>query len=346
MRAVAEVAAGIPAVEPGPLPPAEWWTGSSLAAPGYALARLSDPALAEALRGPALAAAASNAVLFDALAAIEARFAEGGLPLVLLKGAAVAGWAYADPSLRPMSDLDLWVRENDLEATAALLDSLGFARRPGREVAFSRGNVRVELHDTPFRGVWTHRTATPDLGGTWRRAEPAGPGRHARRLAPEDAALQTVVHTVVNVFSQWPLRALLDLAAGSRRRAIEWEAVAARAEAARLRTATWLVLDLADRIFGLQGAIPALERLRPGAARRASLASCVRAASLLRGRVPRAAARRHAFLLAVVDRPEDGARLVGRALWPEPAWLASRYGEGANRIRHLRALAGREENRR
>jgi hypothetical protein len=346
MRAVAEVAAGIEAVEPGPLPPAEWWIRSALAAPGYALARLSDPALAGALRGPALAAAASNAVLFDALAAIEARFAEADLPLVLLKGAAVAEWAYADPALRPMSDLDLWVRENDLEPASALLASLGFVRRPGREIALSRANVRVELHGTPFRGVWTDRTATPDVEGAWQRAEPAGPGRHARRLTAEDAVLQVVVHTVVNVFSQWPLRALLDLAAGSRRRTIDWEAVAARAEAARLRTATWLVLDLADRIFGVDGAIPAFERLRPGSARRASLASLVRAGSLLHGRLPRAATRRHAFLLAVVDRPEDGARLVGRALWPEPAWLAARYGEGAGRIRHLRALAAREEDRR
>jgi hypothetical protein len=346
MRAVAEVAAGIEAVEPTPLPPAEWWVRSALAAPGYALARLSAPALAGALRGPALAAAASNAVLFEALATIEARFAEAGLPLVLLKGAAVAGWAYVDPALRPMTDLDLWVRKNDLERAAVLLAGLGFERRPGREVAFSRGNVRVELHDTPFRGVWTYRTATPDVEGAWHRAEPAGPGRHARRLAPEDAVLQVVVHTVVNVFSQWPLRALLDLAAGSRRRTIDWEAVSARAKAARLRTATWLVLDLADRIFGIDGVIPALERLRPGVARRASLASLVRAESLLLGRVPRAAARRHSFLLAVVDRPEDGARLFARALWPEPAWLATRYGEGANRIRHLRALAAREEERR
>jgi len=346
MRAVAEVAAGVEAVEPGPLPPAEWWIRSALAAPGYALARRSDPALAEALRGPALAAGAANAVLFDALAGIEAHFAESGLPLVLLKGAAVAGWAYADPALRPMGDLDLWVRESDLGRANGCLRDFGFARLPGREVALARGNVRVELHDSPFRGWWTRFAATPDLAGTWHRAEPAGPGRHARRLSPEDAALQVVVHSVVNAFSQWPLRSLLDLAAGSRRRKIDWEGVAERAEAWRLRTATWLVLDLADRIFGVDGAIPALERLRPGAARRASLASFVRAGSLLQGRVPRGAARRHAFLLAVVDRSEDGARLVGRTIWPEPAWLAARYGEGAGRLHHLRALAGREENRR
>jgi hypothetical protein len=30
--------------------------------------------------------------------------------------------------------------------------------------------------------------------------------------------------------------------------------------------------------------------------------------------------------MLLVDRLRDGARLLGRALWPEDAWLAARYG--------------------
>jgi len=35
--------------------------------------------------------------------------------VVLLKGAAVAGAAYDDVAWRPMADLDLWVRDDDMD---------------------------------------------------------------------------------------------------------------------------------------------------------------------------------------------------------------------------------------
>jgi hypothetical protein len=31
-------------------------------------------------------------------------------------------------------------------------------------------------------------------------------------------------------------------------------------------------------------------------------------------------------MTALVDRPRDGARLIGRTLWPERWWLTARYG--------------------
>ena len=42
---------------------------------------------------------------------------------------------------------------------------------------------------------------------------------------------------------------------------------------------------------------------------------------------------RFLFLLAMVDRPLAAARLLGRAVWPEEAWLAARYGTGGVRVR-------------
>ena len=81
-----------------------------------------------------------------------------------------------------------------------------------------------------------------------------GEGRHARRLADEDAIVQTAFHVVVNQFGQAPWRGLMDLAVLSRARRIDWDAVADRASTWRLRAACWLVLDIADCLIGLPGA--------------------------------------------------------------------------------------------
>jgi hypothetical protein len=61
-------------------------------------------------------------VLRDILAACSA----AGIRVLVLKGAALAQLVYPDSALRPMSDLDLLVREADLAQTCKLLAHLGF----------------------------------------------------------------------------------------------------------------------------------------------------------------------------------------------------------------------------
>ena len=45
------------------------------------------------------------------------------------------------------------------------------------------------------------------------------------------------------------------------------------------------------------------------------------------------------YLLSVTDRPIDAAYLLLRAVWPEPRWLAARYGQAGLRMR-VRHAAG------
>jgi hypothetical protein len=172
---------------------------------------------------------------------------------------------------------------------------------------------------------------------------PLGPGRHAHRLAAEDAILQTAFHVAVNQFGQAPLRGLMDLAVLARRHVIDWTAVASRARAWRLATATWLVLDTANRLIGLPDCELALSELRPTRARRAALRAFVTPRSVLAERDLTRPLRHQAFMMALVDRRRDGARLVGRTLWPEPWWLAARYGGPVSRVRHLFRLVRRGE---
>jgi hypothetical protein len=340
-------------------PLAEWLVRNDLGGLGYAWALANDRPLARLLKAAAVGGAAGNLAHFASLERIECRFAALRIPMVLLKGAAVASSAYHDPSFRSMTDLDIWVDDEDVPRAVDGIRALGFrqdAGLPHRPAALQRlscgelvfrhaggAHGLVELHYGAFQGWWIQRVACPDKTAVWNRAEPMGPGRHARRLAPEDAILQTAFHVVVNQFGQAPWRGLMDLAVLSRVHDIDWDAVAERARSWRLRTATWLVLDTADRLIGLAGGGPAVAGLKPARGRRAALRSFVTPSALLSGRDLARPTRRHAFMLALVDRPRDAARLIGRALWPERWWIAARYGRPVGRVEHLWGLVRRGE---
>ena len=71
------------------------------------------------------------------------------------------------------------------------------------------------------------------------------------------------------------LRGLLDVALLARSQPVDWQAVAERAHDWRVAAATWLVLDLADALFGLPGA----GRRSPGCAPAGYGAGCWAASS-------------------------------------------------------------------
>jgi len=336
---------------------AGWLIRNDLGGVGFAGAAPTDPELGAMLRGAARGVAAGNLAHFATLERIERRFESDHLPMVLLKGAAVACSGYHDASFRSMSDLDIWVRDEDMPRAVLSLGTIGFQREPGLpgrpealqarsggELVFRKTGSEhgvVELHFGAFQGWWVQRTAQPDGEAVWRRATPVGPGRHALKLAPEDAILQTAFHVVVNQFGQAPWRGLMDLAVLARAHAIAWDAVAERARDWRLETATWLVLDMADRLIGLPGCAVALAQLRPSRLRRTALRAFMTPSALLSGRDLTRRSRRHGFMLALVDRPRDGVRLIGRTLWPEAWWISARYGRPVGRVAHLWGLVRR-----
>jgi hypothetical protein len=103
--------------------------------------------------------------------------AGAGVHVMLLKGISYAGWLYAEPAERPMSDVDLLVRRRDHDRAITHLVGLGY-RRAGpaiqrstrhHAVTLKRPHAAVDLHRSP---VQHGRIAIP-MGEVWRRALPA-----------------------------------------------------------------------------------------------------------------------------------------------------------------------------
>ncbi len=202
---------------------------------------------------------------------IRAAWSDLGVEHAPLKGLTLAERFYSPPQARTMCDIDLLVREDDLEpAVQSLLRLPGFSlvetipegpwRRAQKDVGLNvqlgESTFLVEVHyrieqfsrlDIDYRSVW--QRATPD-------------SEHRRQLDINDELVFTAYHLSR---SNYPHRFIwyLDIHALANSDP-DWEAVVERARAWGCATALWIVLLRAQSILQEQ-LIPRfwLERLAP-----------------------------------------------------------------------------------
>ncbi len=294
------------------------------------------------------------------LAMVLRALAGAGIVPMLFKGAVLAYTAYPSHTCRPMGDLDLWLDESEMSAAQAAIEQLGYVQRhkinrPAAFQALNDGEIQligsepgsglIELHFGVFAGEWLRRTAQVRSGEVQERVVPVTIlGQPAKMLAAEDAMIQLALHLAVNHQFAYPwVRGLVDMALLARTQTVDWNLVADRARAWRVATPVWLALSLADTIVGLDETRSILPTLAPSALQRRILHLFVSPRSLLQRQNIASGPLRLLLLLAMVDRLPDALRLLGRAIWPEEAWLSARYGLATRAVRRhhlLSALRG------
>ncbi|MCH8146402.1 MAG: nucleotidyltransferase family protein [Planctomycetes bacterium] len=158
--------------------------------------------MVERLRRAATAVAATNLHLQKELARILTAFHRAGIPVMLLKGAALGPTIYGRPDLRPMGDVDLLVRPEHVTDALALLCADGARRgfeliradffpKYHYEVEFFTGGprpARLDLHARPFRPLRIARTMPDDALWT-----------HALRISINDVPAWMPCHELMFV---------------------------------------------------------------------------------------------------------------------------------------------------
>lgn len=194
--------------------------------------------------------------------------AEHRIPVMLLKGGALAHRLYPDMAERPMGDLDVLVRPNDAERAWELAQTTGWCRR--RDVPDARHYIGHQ-HLAPLeddQGAQTGLEIHTELftrqapfalpaAALWQRAEHAllfGEAVHV----PDTADL--LVHACLHFawshemsFGVW--RTLNDVRVLVDRAGVDWDALVVRARQARGATCCYWTLRLARDVAG--AAIPA-----------------------------------------------------------------------------------------
>ena len=315
---------------------------------GGRLTNAIPAAESDRLRAHYYAIAARNAHLVGTLGAILSAMQPRGIAVIVLKGASMLESSYGNVGARPMDDVDLLVRESELDRAAALLRQLGFvADEHYRSISwyrenlhhlppFKRGPVSVELH---------HRLLPPRVAPAvpidelWERAVPATIGGvETLALSATDQLTHLVQHIALSHRFAGCLSRLPDIAALMARSSaqVDWDAFAMASRGVERETC--VALQLAARCTGTafpQNAIAGLRRSGALGLRDESrlLALTMRMATRVGdGRlVPEWLAR--AALDALLSRRGTGARLRAIAHAIVDSWRA------AGRKRGLRWLA-------
>lgn len=149
---------------------------------------------------------ARNLALAGELRKLLRTFRDHGIPCLPLRGFALAERLYADVSPRPMGDIDLLVRKEDLHRVQAMFRNLGFTemdRRPGFASAFSYTfkffversfMVIVEPHWTIAYPPFTDRL---DMEAVWSRCVPTRVvGEQTLSLGREDLLIHLCLHLI------------------------------------------------------------------------------------------------------------------------------------------------------
>ena len=291
---------------------------------------------------------------------------DADVPVVPYKGIDLANTVYTDMRMRPMTDVDLWVRNEDLPVAVDALANVGLVRKPSPDgnAPYPRawdGEVKLrrrdddhtvaELHLGPFPGEWLHRAAKIDRAAVWDRLTPGRLlGHPILRMSPEDHTLEVALHAAINSqFSYVPLRQLLDLVMLARA-GLDAETLAQRAAEWRVTGPVRLAFTLAGEAYHDPSTETVSERLRANGPRHRS--GCAYALPTLGDLV---AARhlsstrlmRYVYFLRLTHGWSDAARLLRLGLWPEPSWLLARYGSDGPtaRLTHIGSLLSRDRRR-
>ena len=204
--------------------------------------------------------------LRDALPALE----RAGIPVVVLKGMALAHLVYPDPTLRPMQDVDLWTPLQQLDAAVDTLRQAGFQFpsrtyegrwTPGMQQDADRA---LEVPGTPI--FFELHGSLPTLAGlppafataAFDRATPLPLGDlRARVLAPEDQLLHVALHLSLRHQFRSGLLGLVDLALLVEHWRDRWNWSALCDDYRRLGVAQWMRLSFRLAHLLLDAPIPA-----------------------------------------------------------------------------------------
>ncbi|MBK8798176.1 MAG: nucleotidyltransferase family protein [Anaerolineales bacterium] len=226
------------------------------------------------------AALATNTLALEEAARLWARCAAQGIDAVALKGVALLATIYQDRGVRPLGDIDLWVRAQDGAEAQAVLRAAGYhglphqdTRGPQRFLAertFMRNTapaMQVDLHTGPWARPALHSAPLT----TWLWSHTQIVATESGPLRVFDASAQ-LVHLCLHATQHdegrlRPLR-LHDLAVILAEAPLEWAEVTAIGQAARVTPALEQALDATLDAWGVAAPV---EMSWPIASRRARL---------------------------------------------------------------------------
>jgi len=213
----------------------------------------------EDLRLTYVETAARNMNLYRQLLEMINIFNQEEIPVILLKGSHLAEMVYGNLALRPMSDMDLLVRSEDLHKADLIMSRQGYQAPKGKEgYSFEHlppyrkpGAITIEIHFQITEPPYSRRYNIDDL---WQRAcREEIEGIRVLTLSPEDLLLHVSYHTSIHHGFKSGLLTCLDVKYiidfyGDQ---FDWNTCWKRAETWGIERALYLILVLTEKTTGM-----------------------------------------------------------------------------------------------
>lgn len=273
-----------------------------------------------------------SAVLATRWREVVAALETAGIRGLALKGIALLeGGHYEDPGLRPMTDLDVLVRDGEFAAARTALLRAGWEAADGDDAAanafrgyshLKRGGVVLDLHRDLAGYPRVAGVLRVDHEGLWRRACPLPRGGWT--LCAEDHLVHLAVHLVLgSEFGR--LLNFVDVARVVTRGNLAWETVLEEAARWRVREVLGYVLRVATTSLDAPVPDEVLSRLsHAGAARLAPRVLGTAGPPTLMRRPGET--RLYLAETLLMDRPRWVLRVATTTLFPPTPWLRFHYG--------------------
>lgn len=202
-----------------------------------------------------------NTSLFFEASKVLKSLADNQLPVIALKGLSLAKSIYGDIALRPMTDMDLLVKEENLVRAGRILLTLGYKQ----DFPSWENTLKVYHHLPPFTNkngeiielhwdiVTPNRPINVDLDGLWERACLIKVDNvEVRALSPEDLFYHLCIHACDNLPTGLDLIPLCDLAGLIETSAdkIDWQILIERATRWGGQKCVYLMLLLVRELLG------------------------------------------------------------------------------------------------
>jgi hypothetical protein len=199
--------------------------------------------------------------LYHELGKVLGRLRQANIPVIVLKGAHLAELVYGNIALRPMSDVDVLVHEDDVMRVEAALLGMGFApaeynrliAKDNCEFVYGLPNRKlfVEVH---WKFLPSNYRFKIDIDELWERSRQAIiAGVDVSVLCPEDLLLHLCLHTSAKHLFAMGLKPLYDLVQTIRYygKEIDWKQVQLRSQQWGGAKCVYLTFRLARELLGV-----------------------------------------------------------------------------------------------